>query len=345
MSEGSMTDPAPTPDRAAMMQALEALCLDAGGEEQIRIEADAIAALRAALALPAPAEPARSSPFSQQQVSGLVERLRACAEDPMWADHAEAPKTLCAGAADMLEELALLADSEGTRAVNYLRRARAAEAAAPPQPVQPPATAQPVQPPGLQDIEQYRLQMAGICTAALGYWKEGDGIHPDYDTPALRDVAKLYAKYDALYKAAQPPATAQPVQPRSDGMPASADERKLRRMYAVRVGMPGLYTDDGEASGSQHGISIDFMREPVADVAAKVMALEVARYECATAQPVQAPPMIAVPGAVWGMYGEDGVCLIQRGTEDERIAKNGGERLYRMAAPDAPAPAPAKEQP
>lgn len=55
--------------------------------------------------------------------------------------------------------------------------------------------------PVLQDIEQYRTQMAGISTAAIGYWKEGDGIHPDYDTLALRDVAKLYEKYDELYKA------------------------------------------------------------------------------------------------------------------------------------------------
>lgn len=55
--------------------------------------------------------------------------------------------------------------------------------------------------PVLQDIEQYRMQMAGISTAAIGYWKEGDGIHPDYDTIALRDVAKLYAKYDELYRA------------------------------------------------------------------------------------------------------------------------------------------------
>jgi len=59
------------------------------------------------------------------------------------------------------------------------------------------------QEPVLQDIEQYRMQIAGICTAAIGYWKECDGIHPDYDTLALRDVAKLYAKYDALYKAPQ----------------------------------------------------------------------------------------------------------------------------------------------
>lgn len=50
----------------------------------------------------------------------------------------------------------------------------------------------------LTDIEQYRMQMAGISTAALGYWSEGDDIHPDYDTPALRDVARLYVKYDQL---------------------------------------------------------------------------------------------------------------------------------------------------
>ena len=66
------------------------------------------------------------------------------------------------------------------------------------------ALAAPVQEPVLQEIEQYRMQMAGISTAALGYWKEGDSIHPDYDTPALRDVAKLYAKYAALHAAAQP---------------------------------------------------------------------------------------------------------------------------------------------
>lgn len=57
-----------------------------------------------------------------------------------------------------------------------------------------------VKPAQLEDVEQYRLQMAGISTAALGYWKESDGILPDYDTLALRDVAKLYAKYDGLFK-------------------------------------------------------------------------------------------------------------------------------------------------
>lgn len=60
------------------------------------------------------------------------------------------------------------------------------------------------QPTKLDEIEQYRLQMAAISTAAIGYWKEGDDIHPDFDTVALRDVTKLYAKYDRLYTAVQP---------------------------------------------------------------------------------------------------------------------------------------------
>ena len=50
-------------------------------------------------------------------------------------------------------------------------------------------------------IEQYAMQMAAICTAAIGYWKESDNIHPDCDSLALRDVAKLYAKYAELYTA------------------------------------------------------------------------------------------------------------------------------------------------
>jgi len=66
---------------------------------------------------------------------------------------------------------------------------------------------------------------------------------------------------------------------RDDSMPAGADERRLRRLLALRVGMPGLYLDDGEASAQEHGISIDFMREPVADIDAKLRALNVARLE------------------------------------------------------------------
>ena len=51
--------------------------------------------------------------------------------------------------------------------------------------------------------ERHRMQLAGISTAAFGYWKERDSIHPDYDTPALRDVAKLYAKIIKLHQAAR----------------------------------------------------------------------------------------------------------------------------------------------
>lgn len=67
----------------------------------------------------------------------------------------------------------------------------------------PAAPAESVEQVKLTDSEQYIGQMAGISTAALGYWKEGDSIHPSLDTVALRDVAKLYAKYAELHKLVQ----------------------------------------------------------------------------------------------------------------------------------------------
>lgn len=66
---------------------------------------------------------------------------------------------------------------------------------------------------------------------------------------------------------------------RADGMPASADERYLRRLLAQFVCMPGAYFDDGEAQGSEHGVVIDFMREPVADLDLKLRALSLARFQ------------------------------------------------------------------
>ena len=77
---------------------------------------------------------------------------------------------------------------------------------------------------------------------------------------------------------------------RDDGMPGDPDERHLRRLLAGRVGMPHTYYDDGEAQGQEHGISIDFMREPVADIDAKLRALNVARFECL---PRREPPNVA----------------------------------------------------
>ena len=71
---------------------------------------------------------------------------------------------------------------------------------------------------------------------------------------------------------------------RDDGMPGDPAERHLRRLLAVRVSMPRTYYDDGEAQGQEHGIVIDFMREPVADIDAKLRALNVARAEVAAAR-------------------------------------------------------------
>ena len=88
----------------------------------------------------------------------------------------------------------MFTDKEGTE---FFERREKWEGKWTPLYTSPPAQQEPV----LQEIEQYRLQMAGISAAAMGYWKESDGIHPDYDTIALRDVAKLYAKYDELYRA------------------------------------------------------------------------------------------------------------------------------------------------
>lgn len=76
----------------------------------------------------------------------------------------------------------------------------------------------------LEDIEQYRLQMAAIGTTAFGYWKESDGIKPEYDTVPLRDVAKLYAKYEALASQSPAPVTAEPV--------ASIDTPEFRALMA-----------------------------------------------------------------------------------------------------------------
>ena len=43
-------------------------------------------------------------------LGALLARLRACADDPMWADHAEVPKALITDAANALEETGDIAD-------------------------------------------------------------------------------------------------------------------------------------------------------------------------------------------------------------------------------------------
>jgi hypothetical protein len=112
-----------------------------------------------------------------------------------------------------------------------------------------PLAAQPAKPVKLDDIEQYRMQMAGISTAAIGYWKEGDGIHPDYDTVPLRDVAKLYAKYDALFKEKNTQPASEPVAP------------GVERIWACKIG--------GLASHLPHGADAP-MRQAVQDAFAQL---------------------------------------------------------------------------
>ena len=94
------------------------------------------------------------------------------------------------------------------------------------------------------------------------------------------------------------------------------DERYLRRLLAARVAMPGTYYDDGEAQGQEHGISIDFMREPVADIEAKLMALNVARLE------VKPLP----PYYIGGPYrdGSYAMCVTSTGKVVHREPSNAG---------------------
>lgn len=88
------------------------------------------------------------------------------------------------------------------------------------------------------------------------------------------------ADYDAAVKAHHHPEK------------SNRDERHLRYLLALRAAIPGTYFDDGEAHGSQHGISIDFMRDPVADIDAKLRALNVARLECSN---MVAPADVPMP--------------------------------------------------
>lgn len=132
----------------------------------------------------------------------------------------------------------------------------------------------------MQHIDKLR-QAAQQALEALESCREGDYttghvIHPSFDEKAC-------AAAEAALRAAL-------AEQRSDGMPNGSDERHLRRLLAVRVGMPNTYYDDGEAHGVEHGITIDFMREPVADIDAKLRALNVARAVTAP-QPAKREPL------------------------------------------------------
>lgn len=106
------------------------------------------------------------------------------------------------------------------------------------------------------------------------------------------------------------------------GMSESLTERHLRRLLAVRVGMPNTYYDDGEAQGSEHGISIDFIREPVAEIDFKLRALNLARAEAA--------PAVA-------QCRSDGRCQYAIDHDAEGLGHCPPSKCAMPAAPEAPA--------
>ena len=97
-------------------------------------------------------------------LGALVARLQACADDPMWANHAEVPKALCAAAAQALEEANELAGHYMAQRDEERRRmARAVQA----------------------------LGIAGQCihAAANDQWASFDALSDDFDD-AVADVMK-----------------------------------------------------------------------------------------------------------------------------------------------------------
>ena len=93
---------------------------------------------------------------STDGLGALVARLQACADDPMWADHAEVPKSLCAAAAQALQEANDLAGHYMAQRDEERRRmARAVQA----------------------------LGIAGQCihAAANDHWQSFDALSDDFD--------------------------------------------------------------------------------------------------------------------------------------------------------------------
>jgi hypothetical protein len=201
---------APTPDRAAMMQALEALCLDAGGEEQIRIEADAIAALRAALAHPTPAIPQSKRERDACAPGAEFEHwwpkyMPRALQDDAWAEWC-AIRSNSAPPAEPADPLAWVTSS-----------------AAPPQP--PSAPAEPAKPvAACQVASQWgRLYTtANALVAQIG--AHGDIASDDDRVASLMDA--LHDLDGGEWMPGLMPAAAQPPQPLSK---TAADYRALIR--------------------------------------------------------------------------------------------------------------------
>lgn len=95
----------------------------------------------------------------------------------------------------------------------------------------------------LESSEQYRLQMAAISGAALGYTKLA-AVKPEYMTQTLRDVDALYEKYAALHAAAtQPTVAAQ--------QGSIADDARFRAGVVELLGAYDLGGSDELGTGSK----------------------------------------------------------------------------------------------
>jgi hypothetical protein len=122
--------------------------------------------------------------------------------------------------------------------------------------------------PRLDDIEQYRLQIAAIGTASFGYWKEGDSIHPDYDTVPLRDVARLYAKYDRLHKfREQVRVMVAMLKNRewAEDLAATGDAAELQSVITELVGAKQPIDQDAERAAVEEWANVNQTRGPSLD--------------------------------------------------------------------------------
>ena len=82
-----------------------------------------------------------------------------------------------------------------------------------------------------------RLQLPG-STKLL--WVEEDEIHPDYDTPALRDVARLYVKYDQLFKEKEARRAHQVAVPMTEAQIFECDQSRTSCLTSSGLILPAL---------------------------------------------------------------------------------------------------------
>lgn len=97
-----------------------------------------------------------------------------------------------------------------------------------------------------------------------------------YKSPAAGSVAEAIALHNPIAVAVR------------EAAELRADDKALRKLIAVRSGIPHPYMDDGEASGGEFGIDIDFIRDSVSEISEKLRAIGSARLALWAAKDVAA---------------------------------------------------------